>query len=380
MNYFSFIDNMKLPIINNLQYFTMTTYLESELLLAVQRLKEKFPNLKMTSIIYKGKLVHNQLPFNVIAILYNIFFSSYECSSKYNKFKNISFKQNFSENSENSSENNQDNKDKEKKEIKKEKEEIKENKDEIKEEKKEEIKENNNEIKEEKKEEIKENKDKIKEEKKEEIKEENRDEIKVSPYRKILNIKNVPNQFLTGVLIDSIDNSYNFFIPKIYIKELNFEEYSMIIYLAKGILFFLFFDKDLIIEQQIEKISKIPMRINKYFGAQFENIFKLDKPILDNNIFCYKNENNKSIKFSGFIKKNNNAFDWKLFEQLQKAFFINSDTEMTSITKSKGYYTYFINSIGQEVVLIFKDNLTLTQLKQEIEKIKKIYFGNLFLN
>ena len=154
----------------------------------------------------------------------------------------------------------------------------------------------------------------------------------------------------------------------------------MIIYLAKGILFFLFFDKDLIIEQQIEKISKIPMRINKYFGAQFENIFKLDKPILDNNIFCYKNENNKSIKFSGFIKKNNNAFDWKLFEQLQKAFFINSDTEMTSITKSKGYYTYFINSIGQEVVFIFKDNLTLTQLKQEIEKIKKIYFGNLFLN
>ena len=88
----------------------MTTYLESELLLAVQRLKEKFPNLKMTSIIYKGKLVHNQLPFNVIAIIYNIFFSSYECSSKYNKFKNISFKQNFSENSENSSENNQDNK------------------------------------------------------------------------------------------------------------------------------------------------------------------------------------------------------------------------------------------------------------------------------
>ena len=399
MNYFSFIENMKLPIINNLQYFTMTTYLESELLLAVQRLKEKFPNLKMTSIIYKGKLVHNQLPFNVIAIIYNIFFSSYECSSKYNKFKNISFKQNFSENSENSSENNQDNKDKEKKEIKEKKEkkeekeekeenneikeekkeEIKENKDEIKEEKKEEIKENNNEIKEEKKEEIKENKDKIKEEKNE-IKEENRVEIKVSPYRKILNIKNVPNQFLTGVLIDSIDNSYNFFIPKIYIKELNFEEFSMIIYLAKGILFFLFFDKDLIIEQQIEKISKIPMRINKYFGAQFENIFKLDKPILDNNIFCYKNENNKSIKFSGFIKKNNNAFDWKLFEQLQKAFFINSDTEMTSITKSKGYYTYFINSIGQEVVFIFKDNLTLTQLKQEIEKIKKIYFGNLFLN
>ena len=353
MNYFAFIENIKLPIINNLQYFTMNTILESELLLAVQRLKEKIPNLKMTSIIYKGKLVHNQLPFNVIGILYNIFFSSYECSPKYTKFKNISFKRNSIEINENFSEVNKDNKEKEKKEIKQEKDEKgkKEEKNEIKEENKE-------------KNEIKEEKNEIKEEKKE---------------RKILNIKNVHGQFLTGVLINPIENSYNFFIPKVFIKELDFQEFSMIIYLYKGILFFLFLD-NLVIEQQIENISKIQARIIKYFGKMFEDIFQLEKPIFDNNIFCYKNENNKSIKFSGFIKKNNNAFDWKLFEQLQKAFFINGDTEMTSITKSKGYYTYFINSIGQEVVLIFKDNLTLAQLKQEVEKIKKIYFGNLFLN
>ena len=353
MNYFAFIENIKLPIINNLQYFTMNTILESELLLAVQRLKEKIPNLKMTSIIYKGKLVHNQLPFNVIGILYNIFFSSYECSPKYTKFKNISFKRNSIEINENSSEVNKDNKEKEKKKIKQEKDEKGK-------------KEEKNEIKEENKE-------------KNEIKEEKNEEKKVSPYRKILNIKNVHSQFLTGVLINPMENSYNFFIPKVFIKELDFQEYSMIIYLYKGILFFLFLD-NLVIEQQIENISKIQARIIKYFGKMFEDIFQLEKPIFDNNIFCYKNENNKSIKFSGFIKKNNNAFDWKLFEQLQKAFFINGDTEMTSITKSKGYYTYFINSIGQEVVLIFKDNLTLAQLKQEVEKIKKIYFGNLFLN
>ena len=387
MNYFAFIENIKLPIINNLQYFTMNTILESELLLAVQRLKEKIPNLKMTSIIYKGKLVHNQLPFNVIGILYNIFFSSYECSPKYTKFKNISFKRNSIEiTNENSSEVNKDNKEKEKKETKQEKntkkEEKKEEKNEIKEGKNE-IKEEKNEIKEENKEknEIKEEKNEIKEENKEknEIKEEKNEEKKVSPYRKILNIKNVHSQFLTGVLINPMENSYNFFIPKVFIKELDFQEYSMIIYLYKGILFFLFLD-NLVIEQQIENISKIQARIIKYFGKMFEDIFQLEKPIFDNNIFCYKNENNKSIKFSGFIKKNNNAFDWKLFEQLQKAFFINGDTEMTSITKSKGNYTYFINSIGQEVVLIFKDNLTLAQLKQEVEKIKKIYFGNLFLN
>ena len=398
MNYFTFIENMKLPILNNLQYFTMNINLESELLLAVQRLTEKIPNLKMTSIIYKGKLVHNQLPFSVISILYNIFFSAYECTNKYTKFNNPVLKQHFIENLENNNDSkNENNINKnDKKEEKKEEKKI-ETKEENKEEKKEEQKEETkDEIKEEKKEqnEIIIEKEKteendIKEENKEEneIKEENKTEgekqenFEPSPYRKILNIKSVKNQFLTGVLIDPTEpNHYDIFIPKIYIKELDFEEYSMIIYLTQGILFFLFFDKDFIIENQIEHITKIPTRITKYFRAQFDNIIKLDRPNLDPNIFCYKNENNKCLKFSGFIKKNLNTFDWKLFESIQKAFFINGDTDMTSIAKIKGFYVYFMNNIGQEIVMLLKDNLTLTQLKQEIEKMKKNYFGNLFLN
>ena len=398
MNYFTFIENMKLPILNNLQYFTMNINLESELLLAVQRLTEKIPNLKMTSIIYKGKLVHNQLPFSAISILYNIFFSAYECTNKYTKFNNPVLKQHFIENLENNNDSkNENNINKnDKKEEKKEEKKI-ETKEEKKEEKKEEQKEETkDEIKEEKKEqnEIIIEKEKteendIKEENKEEneIKEENKTEgekqenFEPSPYRKILNIKSVKNQFLTGVLIDPTEpNHYDIFIPKIYIKELDFEEYSMIIYLTQGILFFLFFDKDFIIENQIEHITKIPTRITKYFRAQFDNIIKLDRPNLDPNIFCYKNENNKCLKFSGFIKKNLNTFDWKLFESIQKAFFINGDTDMTSIAKIKGFYVYFMNNIGQEIVMLLKDNLTLTQLKQEIEKMKKNYFGNLFLN
>ena len=123
-NYFSFIETMKLPIINNLQYFTMNVNLQSGLLLSIQRLTEKMPNLKMTSIIYKGKLLHNQLPFDVISILYNIFFSCYECSPKYNTFSNPSFDNSSSENKKSESKD-------EKKEEKKE-----ENKDENKEEKK----------------------------------------------------------------------------------------------------------------------------------------------------------------------------------------------------------------------------------------------------
>ena len=173
MNYFAFIENMKLPIINNLQYFTMNTILESELLLAVQRLKEKIPNLKMTSIIYKGKLVHNQLPFNVIGILYNIFFSSYDCTPKYPKFKNPNLKQYIIENNENISDKNLVNKEnketkenKEKKENKGDKENIKNSAEEKKEEEKKEANEDKKEEKE-KKEDKKEEND-IKEEKKEE--------------------------------------------------------------------------------------------------------------------------------------------------------------------------------------------------------------------
>ena len=49
INYFVFIENMKLPLLNNMQYFSMSTNLESELLLGVQRLIEKIPNLKFAS-------------------------------------------------------------------------------------------------------------------------------------------------------------------------------------------------------------------------------------------------------------------------------------------------------------------------------------------
>ncbi len=46
----------------------------------------------------------------------------------------------------------------------------------------------------------------------------------------------------------------------------------MIIYLTKGFMFFLFFDKNFEIIKEIEQIEKIPKRINKYFKEQFDNI------------------------------------------------------------------------------------------------------------
>ena len=348
-NYFAFIETLKIPIINNLQYFTMNTNLQSGLNLAIQKLTEKMPNLKMTSIIYKGKLLHNQLPFEVISILYNIFFSSYECTPKYNTFSDPYFdiyqpnkmqeqnknnnkeenkedqkiKENKNKNIENINSEDKQESNKEKKEevneenkqvnVEENKENKKEEKNEIKEDEKNDIQkeENKNEINEENNNEIKEeeNNNEIKEEEKKESKEP--EMIKTSPYRKIINTKDNSLNFLTGIIKDKHSpNNYNIFVPNIYIKELE-TEYQMIIYLTKGIMFFLFLDKNFEIIKEIEEIEKIPKIINNYFKEQFDNIHELEKiPTNESNIFCYKNSCNKSLKFSGFVnKKNNNNFE-----------------------------------------------------------------------
>ena len=157
----------------------------------------------------------------------------------------------------------------------------------------------------------------------------------------------------------------------------------MVIYFTKEIIFFLFLDKNFDIIKQIEQIEKIPHRINKYFKDEFDSIKDLEKfQSMESTTFCYKNSCNKSIKYSGFVnKKNNNIFDWKLFDNLLKSLFVNGETEMTSLSKIKGgYYIYYIHSIGQEVVMFFRDGLTLSQVKQEVERTKKAHFDNLFLN
>ena len=216
MNYFAFFETIKIPIIDNLQYFSMNSNFQSGILLAMQRLAEKMPNLKMTSIIYKGKIIHNQLPFEVISIIYNLFFSSYECTAKYNSFSNPTLEDITTiEIKEEKNEKTVENKNK-KEETKKEKskEENTENKKEIKNEEK---KSENNEEK----------KDKNKKEENNgesnEIKEECSEKYKTSPYRKIFNINDSKLEFLTGIEKDNNSQSnYNIFIPKLYIKQLQF--------------------------------------------------------------------------------------------------------------------------------------------------------------
>ena len=63
------MSTIRYPLLDNLQYFPMSTNMQASLLLSIQRLQEKIQDLTMSAIIYKGKIIHNQLPFNVISII-----------------------------------------------------------------------------------------------------------------------------------------------------------------------------------------------------------------------------------------------------------------------------------------------------------------------
>ena len=100
--------------------------------------------------------------------------------------------------------------------------------------------------------------------------------------------------------------------------------------------------------------------------------------INETHIFCYTNKNNRSIRLCNVIKKN--QIDEKFFEIIKRSFFNNENNEMNSLTKFKGYYVYYIKSIGRKIVMIFKDNLTMTQLNNEISKVNKDNFFYIFLS
>ena len=72
--------------------------------------------------------------------------------------------------------------------------------------------------------------------------------------------------------------------------------------------------------------------------------------------------------------------DEKLFDTLKKALFINENNDMTGLTRFKGYYIYYVKSMGRKIIMLFKDSLTLAQLKKEINRVNKENFEFIFLD
>jgi hypothetical protein len=303
---------MRFPLIDNLQYFAMSTNIQASIILSIQRLLEKIPDIKMCSIIYLGKIIYNQLPFNDISILYNIFFNSYLGTSKFFEFAqppfetlpNVALKQ----------------------EIK--------------------------------------------------IDEEKLFSTNASPFRKVFNLVGSKSDFLIGIKDMNI-NSYKLFIPNIYIKELDCE-YRLLVYYYYDMLLFLFVDKKFNVIRNIEKVKKISHWTNKFFNSIMNVLYKLPKGNVESHIFCYTNKANRSIRLCNIFKKN--QIDEKIFEIIKRAMFNNENNEMNSLTKFKGYYVYYLKSIGRKIIMLFKDNLTMTQLSNEINKVDQDNFYYIFLS
>ena len=55
LNYIEHMSTLRYPLISNLQYFPMSTNNQASILLSIQRLQEKLPDIKMSAITFKGK-------------------------------------------------------------------------------------------------------------------------------------------------------------------------------------------------------------------------------------------------------------------------------------------------------------------------------------
>ena len=79
------------------------------------------------------------------------------------------------------------------------------------------------------------------------------------------------------------------------------------------------------------------------------------------------------------FNKKKQTIDEVKFEVLQKAMVMNSEVSMTALTKFKGYYIYYINSCERNVVMIYNDGLSLSQLKKNIDDNKSQLFEYIYM-
>ena len=384
--YLEYIKNIKLPFFNNMQYLKVNNNTQTNILFSMQKIKEKIPEISLLSAVYKGKIIYNEVAFDSISLLYNLFYEIIDTSAKINSFKapvnevkekeeKINDKKEEDKKEEKKEDNKEDNKEENEKENKKE-----ENKEENQKEEKKDY--NKEEIKIEKNKDVEMKKEEYKEEDKQndininpnnDLKENiNPNEIiltNVSPFRKLFGVSLLQEGYLLG---PSPDIKPKIFIPKIYIKSMEEQEYKLLIYYFKGITLFMFLKNDINIDLiQFNQIKEI---IKKILSNELINEMEKSHKQINElfNIFSV-NSSDKSFKISGIFSKNNREINYFL----QKILFVNNNVFLNSLTyfkggyNFKGGYIYYLNSIGRKVVFILNDSLSINQIRSEIDKNEK---------
>ncbi len=87
VTYLEYIKNIKLPFFSNMQYLKVNNNLQIGILFSMQKIKEKIPEISLLSSVYKGKIIYNEVPFDSISLLYNLFYEVIDTSAKINSFK-----------------------------------------------------------------------------------------------------------------------------------------------------------------------------------------------------------------------------------------------------------------------------------------------------
>lgn len=311
-NYFDHFSSMRLPFLSNVVYISLYDQSQAGILLSVQRLKEKIVDLDMISIVYKGHVVHNQLPLDSFSLFFNLFYSSLDFLPKFNSFGRPPYEvvQNLNLDTT-------------------------------------------------------------------QLKEE-----KISPFRKVFEIGVSTSDYLIGAKKAST-NDYSIFIPTVYIQSTS-ERYKLVVYYYNGmVLFFFLNDKFNYLTRLNDTLLKAEKWIKKYFDEHFQLLEQCYKQkVMQNDFitFAYCNNANYSLKLSSnFFNKKTKSIDNEKFELLRTALELNSEVKLCSLTKFKGNYLYYINSCERKIVMIYNDNISLPQLRTNIDNNKKELFDSIFI-
>jgi hypothetical protein len=85
-SYFEILPLSRMPFYTNMLYFPLNENSHCQLLLTSQRLREKMPDIKYITLMYKGYMLHNEAHLDTISLLYNSFYCNLDGSPKFYNF------------------------------------------------------------------------------------------------------------------------------------------------------------------------------------------------------------------------------------------------------------------------------------------------------
>ena len=85
-NYFISLNGSKIPFMAKINYFSLNENTYSQIIYSNRRFKEKYEDLCFTSIFYQGYLLHNEIPLEVISIIYNHYYNNLDTKPKFTTF------------------------------------------------------------------------------------------------------------------------------------------------------------------------------------------------------------------------------------------------------------------------------------------------------